>query len=67
MEQSWVSLDERAPGIADADAQGCVLVWRECDTLTRDRLTAGGEEVERIEGNRLHLRAGITELTLAVD
>ena len=29
MERSWVSLDVRAPGIADADAQGCVLVWHE--------------------------------------
>lgn len=29
MEDEWVALCERPPTKADADAQGCVLVWHE--------------------------------------
>jgi len=46
--------------------EGTVLVWRTKDEVAMEDITAGAEFIEEIRGNKLVLKAGVTEFRISV-
>ncbi len=46
--------------------EGCKLVWRAADEITRDNISSGEEYVESICGNEIILKSGITQARIVI-